>query len=40
MCNKGVEHTLKQIREEEAQASTEVALQAYGRPLDMVMEFK
>ena len=40
MCSKGAERKLKRLREEEAQASTAVALQAYGRPMEMMKEFK
>ena len=40
MCAKGLEHKIKRLREEEANASTSVAFQAYGRPLEMVTAFK
>ena len=40
MCDKGEEWKIKRLREEEAQASTLVDLQAYERPLEMVTAFK
>ena len=39
MCAKEAEWKLKWLREEEAKTSTEVAFQAYGRPLETVTEF-
>ena len=40
MCAKGAERKIKWLREDEAQAITTVAFQAYRRPLEMVMAFK
>ena len=40
MCDRGEEQKRKQRRDEEAQRSTEVAFQAYERPLVVVADFK
>ena len=40
MCARGAERRPKRLWEEYAQLSTEVAFEAYGRPLEMVTTFK
>ena len=40
MCARGEDKKQKRQREEETHRSTEVAFQAYGRPLMVVLDFK